>query len=168
MGENHSFWLLKRFLIFQGISWDLDVNVLKHITMKIMLQIKNQIKNTTSSKEIFFCFNYFFFFRDWTPFQWQRRRATQSLWRRFVFLSYHFFLSFCNFNFLLRWRRRACRSRARRWTRCTRRCWRSRGCRRRGRSTRSCTRRPRSRFLEEETPNNKEALTWGSLIYLSQ
>ena len=36
-GENHSFWLLKRFLIFQGISWDLDVNVLKHISVKIML-----------------------------------------------------------------------------------------------------------------------------------
>ena len=44
MGENHSFWLLKRFLIFQGISWDLDVNVLKHITMKIMLQIKRYFK----------------------------------------------------------------------------------------------------------------------------
>ena len=27
----------------------------------------------------------------------------------------------------LRWRRRACRSRAGRWRRCTRRCWRSRG-----------------------------------------
>ena len=37
MGENHSFWLLKRFLIFQGISGDLDANLLKHMTMKIML-----------------------------------------------------------------------------------------------------------------------------------
>ena len=34
MGENHSFWLLKRFLIFQGISGDLDANLLKHITRK--------------------------------------------------------------------------------------------------------------------------------------
>ena len=40
MGENHSFWLLKRFLIFQGISGDLDANLLKHITVKILLQIK--------------------------------------------------------------------------------------------------------------------------------
>ena len=37
MGQNRLFWLLKTSLIFQGISWDLDVNVLKHITMKIML-----------------------------------------------------------------------------------------------------------------------------------
>ena len=35
MGENHSFWLLKRFLIFQGISGDLDANLLKHISLKI-------------------------------------------------------------------------------------------------------------------------------------
>jgi len=35
MGENHSFWLLKRFLIFQGSSGDLDANLLKHITQKI-------------------------------------------------------------------------------------------------------------------------------------
>ena len=35
MGEYHSFWLLKRFLIFQGISGDLDVDLLKHITQKI-------------------------------------------------------------------------------------------------------------------------------------
>ena len=35
MGENHSFWLLKRFLIFQGISGDLDANLFKHITQKI-------------------------------------------------------------------------------------------------------------------------------------
>ena len=35
LGQNRSFWLLKRFLIFQGISGDLDVNLLKHITMKI-------------------------------------------------------------------------------------------------------------------------------------
>ena len=37
MGENHSFWLLKRFLIFQGISGDLDVNVLEHMTHSQML-----------------------------------------------------------------------------------------------------------------------------------
>ena len=44
LGQNRSFWLLKRFLIFQGISGDLDVNVLKHITMKILLQIKRYFK----------------------------------------------------------------------------------------------------------------------------
>ena len=41
-----------------------------------------------------FLLSQLFCFRDWTPFQWQRRRATQSLWRRFVFFSYYFFLSF--------------------------------------------------------------------------
>ena len=44
LGQNRSFWLLKTSLIFQGISWDLDVNVLKHITMKILLQIKRYFK----------------------------------------------------------------------------------------------------------------------------
>ena len=44
MGENHSFWLLKRFLIFQGISGDLDANLLKHITQKIQLQVKRYFK----------------------------------------------------------------------------------------------------------------------------
>ena len=44
VGENREFWLLKTSLIFQGISWDLDVNVLKHITMKILLQIKRYFK----------------------------------------------------------------------------------------------------------------------------
>ena len=44
VGENRSFWLLKTFLIFQGISGDLDVNVLKHITMKILLYIKRYYK----------------------------------------------------------------------------------------------------------------------------
>ena len=44
MGENHSFWLLKRFLIFQGISGDLDVDLLKHITQKIQWQIKRYFK----------------------------------------------------------------------------------------------------------------------------
>ena len=34
MGQNHSFWLLKTSLIFQGISWDLDVDLLNHITQK--------------------------------------------------------------------------------------------------------------------------------------
>ena len=37
VGEHREFWLLKTSLIFQVISWDLDVNVLKHITMKILL-----------------------------------------------------------------------------------------------------------------------------------
>ena len=44
MGENHSFWLLKRFLIFQGISGDLDANLLKHISLKIQWQIKRYFK----------------------------------------------------------------------------------------------------------------------------
>ena len=44
LGQNRSFWLLKRFLIFQGISGDLDVNVLKHITMTFVLQIKKYFK----------------------------------------------------------------------------------------------------------------------------
>ena len=30
--------------IFQAISWDLDVNVLKHKTMKILLEIKRYFK----------------------------------------------------------------------------------------------------------------------------
>ena len=45
LGQNRSFWLLKRFLIFQGISGDLDVNVLKHITVKILLQIKRYLNS---------------------------------------------------------------------------------------------------------------------------
>ena len=44
VGENRDFWLLKTSLIFKGVSWDLDVNVLKHITMKILLQIKRYFK----------------------------------------------------------------------------------------------------------------------------
>ena len=44
VGEHREFWLLKTSLIFQVISWDLDVNVLKHITMKILLQIKRYFK----------------------------------------------------------------------------------------------------------------------------
>ena len=35
VGENREFWLLKTSLIFQVISWDLDVDLLKHITLKI-------------------------------------------------------------------------------------------------------------------------------------
>ena len=44
LGQNRSFWLLKRFLIFQGISGDLDVNLSKHITMKMVLHIKRYFK----------------------------------------------------------------------------------------------------------------------------
>ena len=44
VGENREFWLLKTSLIFQVISWDLDVNVLKHRTMKILLEIKRYFK----------------------------------------------------------------------------------------------------------------------------
>ena len=40
LGKNREFWLLWTSLIFQVISWELDVNLLKHITMKILLQIK--------------------------------------------------------------------------------------------------------------------------------
>ena len=50
MGQNHSFWLLKTSLIFQGISCDLDVNVLKQITMKILVQIKSLQSNFILSR----------------------------------------------------------------------------------------------------------------------
>ena len=36
--------ILKRFLIFQGISGDLDANLLKHISLKIKWQIKRYFK----------------------------------------------------------------------------------------------------------------------------
>ena len=35
MGENRDFWLLRASLIFQVISWKLDVNLLKLISLKI-------------------------------------------------------------------------------------------------------------------------------------
>ena len=44
LGQNRSFWLLKRFLIFQGIRGDLDVNVSKHTTMTFLLQIIRYFK----------------------------------------------------------------------------------------------------------------------------
>ena len=37
VGNNREFWLLWTSLIFQVISWELDVNVLKHIKMKILI-----------------------------------------------------------------------------------------------------------------------------------
>ena len=40
VGENRDFWLFWTSLIFQVISWELDVNLLKHMAMKILLQIK--------------------------------------------------------------------------------------------------------------------------------
>ena len=39
MGENRDFWLLRASLIFQVISWKLDVNLLKLISLKIQWQI---------------------------------------------------------------------------------------------------------------------------------
>ena len=35
VGENREFWLLKTSLIFQVISWDLDVDLLRHMALKI-------------------------------------------------------------------------------------------------------------------------------------
>ena len=44
VGNNREFWLLWTSLIFQVISWELDVNLLKHIVLKILLQIKRYFK----------------------------------------------------------------------------------------------------------------------------
>ena len=44
VGENREFWLLKTSLIFQVISWDLDIDFSKHITLKIQWQIKRYFK----------------------------------------------------------------------------------------------------------------------------
>ena len=44
VGENRNFWLLKTSLIFQVISWELDVNLSKNILMKILAQIKRYFK----------------------------------------------------------------------------------------------------------------------------
>ena len=44
MGENRDFWLLWTSLIFQVISWELDVNLLKHISMRFLAQIKRYFK----------------------------------------------------------------------------------------------------------------------------
>ena len=40
VGQNRNFWLLWTSLIFQVVSWELDVNLLNHITLKILFQIK--------------------------------------------------------------------------------------------------------------------------------
>ena len=44
VGEKCDFWLFWTSLIFQVISWELDVNLFKHITRKILLQIKGYFK----------------------------------------------------------------------------------------------------------------------------
>ena len=44
VGENCNIWLLWTSLILQVISWELDVNCLKHVTMKFLLEIKRYYK----------------------------------------------------------------------------------------------------------------------------
>ena len=36
VGENRDFWLLKTSLIFQVISWELDVNLSRHLKRKFL------------------------------------------------------------------------------------------------------------------------------------
>ena len=44
VGENRGFWLFWTSLIFQVISWELDVNLLEHVAMKILVVIKRYFK----------------------------------------------------------------------------------------------------------------------------
>ena len=44
VGNNREFWLLWTSLIFQVISWELDVNLLEHYSTKILQHIKGYFK----------------------------------------------------------------------------------------------------------------------------
>ena len=44
MGQSRDYRLLWTSLIFQVISWELDVNLSEHMTMKILLQIEKYFK----------------------------------------------------------------------------------------------------------------------------
>ena len=53
MGDNRNFWLLKKSLIFQVISWELDVNFSKQLSMRFLAQIKRYFKFVLSVVKIF-------------------------------------------------------------------------------------------------------------------